>query len=867
MNETDFDTAFEVLAGSLPFPWQRALYRRFISDKPDNIPPSCNLPTGLGKTSVIQVWLLALVTAPRRLPPRLVYVVNRRTVVDQATREAEKVRERVNDLPMVAKALRELCAEGGQVPLAISTLRGQFADNGEWRADPARPAIVVGTVDMIGSRLLFSGYGCGFKSRPLHAGFLGQDVLLVHDEAHLEPPFQSLLTAIQDEQRRSGEFRQFRVMELTATSRGNTEQFNLTPADIAHPTVQARIRAKKQIELRAIGDEKKTADEVVKLALAHEGAGKAILVYLRRVEDVEKVASKLPRGRVERLTGTLRGHERDRLATAENPVFAHFLPPSEREGKVTDQTVYLVCTSAGEVGVNISADHLVCDLAPFDSMAQRFGRVNRFGDGEARIDIVHPTTFSAEEEYEIRRRKTLGLLLRLGGDGSPAALNNLPPEDRQLAFTPEPNTPLTSDILFDAWALTTIRYELPGRPPVANWLHGTERDQPDTCVAWRDEVGRLTREQLERLKPDALLDDYPLKPHELLRDRADRVLRHLEAMAERTPNLLAWVVEPNGKVSRVLPLPELVAKNSQKKPLVNLEGRTVLLPPGAGGVENGTLNGAAPFVADGQPKYDVADEWFEDKARTRPRRLRRLDGERPNGMRQVRAIELGMPDDEADTEADAAPQVWRWYVRIRSTDDDAGSSGQEAPCRWQEHLDSAGKAADNVARRLNLPEPVHKAVVLAAIWHDLGKRRAVWQRGIGNTRYDPMRPETALAKSNNTRAPEDLNHYRHEFGSLLDLLDTELAYRKEFDQLSGEQQDLVLHLIAAHHGRGRPHFDGEEAFDPERSTEDAVRLAVEVPRRFARLQRKYGRWGLAYLESLVRAADIEASQPPKGGQP
>src|SRR5439155_16412911 len=85
-------------------------------------------------------------------------------------------------------------------PLAISTLRGQFADNAEWRNDPARPAVVVGTVDMIGSRLLFSGYGCGFKSRPLHAGFLGQDALLVHDEAQLEPAFQELVTAIQHEQ-------------------------------------------------------------------------------------------------------------------------------------------------------------------------------------------------------------------------------------------------------------------------------------------------------------------------------------------------------------------------------------------------------------------------------------------------------------------------------------------------------------------------------------------------------------------------------------------------------------------------------------------------------------------------------------------
>ena len=62
-----------------------------------------------------------------------------------------------------------------------------------------------------------------------------------------------------------------------------------------------------------------------------------------------------------------------------------------------------------------------------------------------------------------------------------------------------------------------------------------------------------------------------------------------------------------------------------------------------------------------------------------------------------------------------------------------------------------------------------------------------------------------------------------------------------------------MHLIAAHHGRARPHFPSNEGFDPERIEEAAEVNVREVPRRFARLQRKYGRWGLAYLESLVRA--------------
>lgn len=863
MNAIDFKSAFHALTGNTPFPWQSALYASFLAG---NFPPSCSLPTGLGKTSVIHIWLLALANAPDKVPRRLVYVVNRRTVVDQSTNEARKLRDALDKVPGLAERLRELCADATDLPLAISTLRGQFADNREWSADPARPAVIAGTVDMIGSRLLFSGYGCGFKGRPLQAGFVGQDVLLIHDEAHLEPAFQCLLTEMEKEQERCGEFRKFRVMELTATSRSSAEQFRLTPNDNDEPMVQRRIGAKKRIVLHELADEKKTAEEIAKLAIAHKGSDQAILIFLRKLEDVEKVVAKLPRGQVERFTGTLRGYERDRLAS-ENPIFARFLPPSDRKDqKVAEGTVYLVCTSAGEVGVNISADHLICDLTTFESMAQRFGRVNRFGDGDARIDIVHPSTFS-DDKYDLSRQRTLNLLRRLDGNGSPAALNKLPGAECQDAFAPKPEEREATSILFDSWVLTSIRDELSGRPPVAEWLHGvSDRDPPETYIAWREEVGRLTPDRLGNIAPEDLLEDYPLKPHESLRDRADRVLRHLEIIAQRNPNLFAWVVEPNGKVQEPLQLAKLVEKDRQNRPRVNLNGRTVILPPAAGGLEDGTLNGAVPFSEDGRTRYDVADEWFEDEAKTAPRRCRSWDDRRPPGiMRLVRTIDLTPSEEEEEGEEAVAPQVWRWYVRLRSVEEDIGSTGL-GQCGLQEHLARAKEVAERFVQKLNLPAPIRQAVVLAAKWHDLGKRRLVWQRGIGNTGYKPDDPETAWAKSGNNRPPEQLNRYRHEFGSLLDVLDKEQEYRAEFDRLTEEQQDLVLHLIAAHHGRARPHFSIEEAFDPERSTEEAERVAKEVPRRFARLQRKYGRWGLAYLESLVRAADILASQPPKEGK-
>src|SRR5579862_6408493 len=194
----NFNDLFQRLTSHSPLPWQQELFEHFCKG---GMPTSCELPTGLGKTSVVAIWLIALITHPDKMPRRLVYVVNRRTVVDQTTAEVVRVRERLRESSDLLTKLAAMCAVPTDTPLALSTLRGQFADNREWCVDPARPAVIVGTVDMVGSGLLFSRYTCGFKARPHHAALLGQDVLLIHDEAHLEPAFQTLLDSIVAEQK------------------------------------------------------------------------------------------------------------------------------------------------------------------------------------------------------------------------------------------------------------------------------------------------------------------------------------------------------------------------------------------------------------------------------------------------------------------------------------------------------------------------------------------------------------------------------------------------------------------------------------------------------------------------------------------
>ncbi len=94
------------------------------------------------------------------------------------------------------------------------------------------------------------------------------------------------------------------------------------------------------------------------------------------------------------------------------------------------------------------------------------------------------------------------------------------------------------------------------------------------------------------------------------------------------------------------------------------------------------------------------------------------------------------------------------------------------------------------------------------------------------------------------------------------MLDPKQPHFEEFKNLSADLRDVVLHLIAVHHGFGRPHFSADYVFDPEPKGVKVEQLAIEIPQRFARMQRKYGRWGLAYLESLLRAADYAASADP-----
>ncbi len=873
----EFEDIFKALTGYEPLRWQCRLYEEWLAGE---IKPVIDLPTGMGKTNVMAIWLIARAARPQgdplRLPTRLVYVVDRRTVVDQATALAEKVRAGAEDISEDTNM---------GVP-TISTLRGQFADNRGWVRDPSRPAIIIGTVDMIGSRLLFSGYRSSYKQRPLDAGLLGQDSLLVLDEAHLSVPFAKLVRDIGcDGPFQQGRGRPMRVICMSATmSKDREASFRLAPGDLGGDresnVVVRRFHAEKHLHLHeAVAD---VNTEIVKKAAELAKDNSRVVVFVRSPDDATKIHDKIRdigdkknkpfKGAVEVLTGTMRGLERDELI--ERPVMKRFLGP---ENRGDEGPAILVSTSAGEVGFDLNADHLVCDSAPLDSIIQRLGRVNRRGSGVAEVHLFAGKPRDGKKKskakkeqdsapvhtYESASMKAVEILKRLPQlpdnslDASPKAFADLGKPDDTL--TPKPAVVEVTDILLDAWSMTTIVEPMPGRPPVADWLRGIADEMPDTTIAWRAELdvdgfGDLDIDDIEEW-----FDAHRVLPHETLTIPTDKAAKLL---AERWTNLGGKIQEGAGNRPCVIDqgglrkiTVETLIERLTKKPRPDTRdilNTDIILPASFGGIERkrGLLDPRAPKPEpDSSAEIlakapDVADEQLP-KTNRRYRLIKvgesveALCGEKPKDSDDYSKFVLNLPSSD-----DSVRQLISLVPKRDRPEFGSQTQGLTG------HVTAVEKHADEIAKSLALEAPIAEALRLAAKWHDHGKNREIWQSAVGGSMENP------LAKSGGRMRPIAGN-YRHEFGSLCEFIEGD-------GDRDPEIFDLAAHLIATHHGRARPHFP-KGGFDPK-SRAKSPEVAVGAMRRFARLQRKYGHWRLAWFENLLRCADALASAENEGGK-
>jgi CRISPR-associated endonuclease/helicase Cas3 len=856
--------------GYPPYQWQVDLYHEWRQNKFRPIA----IPTGLGKTSVMLVWLLALASqaaeapASIRLPRRFVYVVDRRTVVDQSTDVAEGLLLWLDANPKhpVTLALQSLSSDThlhAWKPITISTLRGERADNGDWKRDPARPAIIIGTVYKIGSRLLFWGDGDGRTRRSMHAGLLGQDVLLVHDEAHLSPAFGQLIRQVRRIQQEHPQLKPFQCVELTATpSSEDVEALRLPEADRSNPVARQRLCADKSLNLRELDQDAKPADKravIVEQALSYADQCKTVIVYVTSPNDASSIARALQQSvklcETRLLTGTLRGHERDALT--QSRLFRKFL----RKIPV-DQTAYLISTSAGEVGVDMDADAAIFDLCRLDSFIQRAGRVNRSGGDErtATITLIYAasdfTKFKKGSPPEIddpRRLKTLELLQKLprkgdGFDVSPQALGRLIDHaEYRKASAPLPRMRPLESYLLDTWAITEPKPRV--GPEVSPWLRGiTNYDPPQTTLVWRnipDFSGDNDNKASARW-----LSALPIRAAERATLRNDRAQKLLEVLGSRldstaTAMPIAVITQRTGIV--LLPLDKLPN---------NLAEATVILPICWGGLSPMGI----PDASSRSPVADVADQpgvrerwalictdtgWsatrgeqsVELRADSFDHAVKELEDNR-----DLRTVWMDLRRGDSSDSADIS-SAQLYLIKRRPALPSDGEAGAQA-VKTQLlgiHLDLVAKSAHAIAQALGLDAALRDKLTAAGAAHDRGKARPWWQQAAGNF------TDEVLAKCYGRHAQwRRLRGYRHEFGSLLDLLD------------EGLDDDLVLHLVASHHGRSRPGFD-RRAFDNNHSLAVNEEASYQSQLRFDRLQRRYGWWGLAYLEALVKCADVMGS--------
>ena len=222
----------------------------------------------------------------------------------------------------------------------------------------------------------------------------------------------------------------------------------------------------------------------------------------------------------------------------------------------------------------------------------------------------------------------------------------------------------------------------------------------------------------------------------------------------------------------------------------------------------------------------------------------------------------------------------REYMASASTptsEDDSYSATVRVPL--DKHLRGVEEWARRFGAGAGLPVPLVEDLALAARLHDVGKSDPRFQAMLhGGNPWAAQAAGVLLAKSGDlpTSRRESRRASResgYPAGGRHELLSVRLIESVPGLLEPAHDGELVLHLVASHHGLCRPF--APVVFDREPVTvEDTIlgyrmsgssatgleRLDSGVSERFWRLVRRYGWWGLAWLEALMRLADHRCSE-------
>ncbi len=930
ISPSDFPAYFHALHGHPPFHWQSQLAAQ-VCAADGQWPDVIDLPTASGKTACLDIALFSLACRPKA-PRRFFFVVDRKVIVDEAFARMGRVACTLAGatdgiLLRVAARLRELA--GGapdSLPLATFQLRGGIYRDERWVRSPLQPTFVASTVDQIGSRLLFRGYGVSDSALPIHAGLISTDSLIFLDEAHCSKAFAATLARI--ERYRSPAVHSIptgqplRFVEMTATpSRSVSASFTLPPADLQPDAfLGRRLRTPKPTRLVPVkaksDDYRKIAAELVKLAhtAAADPETLRIAIIVNRVSTARHVYDELRKSaNAELLTGRMRPIDRDEIVK-------RLAPLKSGEPRPHGDRLFVIATQCLEVGADLDFDVLLTECASIDALLQRFGRLDRLGEfGKARgwilLTNTDPKRLDAVYGASLAETRLWLESLAAGGDTLDFALQantlTVPQHwalaDPVLRETLLPKAAVTPALLpahLDTLCQTSPRPQ--PEPEVSFFLHGSQPADADVQIVWRADLDAAA-------SPANWLDVVKLIPPVVAEALPVKIWAFRKWIAGETEPL------PQADVEGTEPEPDSSSRRKAKpaRPFLIWRGErsvtdpspnevrpgdTIVIPASYGGFD------ALGHIPD-PTQPDVAGRAF---ATVRRRiRLRLHPNVFPLSDDLKVAVRTESPEwEEIRTSLESqheqlALQPWDrqallaflanplkrfhlysypgqagWIVEQKpgkagSFEEDGEADEASAGERVILDRHTAHVSAAVAAFAAPLLDPPHRdALELAAHWHDTGKADPRFQALLlGGDPFAARFSPVLYAKGRFVPKSQSELHYqrsglpkgfRHELASL--------TLAAQSIPPEANLRDLILHLIAAHHGRCRPfapivHDPQPETFTVHGQTLTATdrlaapphHLAAGVPGRFWSLIRSYGWWGLAYLEAILRLSDWSAS--------
>ncbi|MBT1165781.1 type I-U CRISPR-associated helicase/endonuclease Cas3 [Bifidobacterium simiarum] len=464
-----------VHGGRRPYRWQQRLVRTILDE--GRWPDRLSAPTGSGKTMVIDVHVFLnalaglaqadglaqtddefadpeLVDAVRgleleRLPRRLVMTVNRRSLVDDQYDKAVELRDFIRAaggnessgrephiLSLVQQGLnaregaiiRNGDDDGSYDSFRVTRLRGgEPVDRStrEWRYRPTACQVICATPDMFGSRLLFRGYGTTPQARPIEAGLLAYDTVLVADEAHLSRQLVKTAKSV-SRLERSGNagndtalrgVSPLQVMSTTATQTVDGDDLNVSveESDFGTDTdLCARLTKPKPVEIvttdrknlaRAMAEQ--CVDEyddkaVVGCIVNSVEMAEDVMKAMQAIQKEWKKAGKAFRGKIRSFVGPMRQYDKKQLTDS---ALFKAMKGDEQAIESTDLH-YVIATQTLEVGIDADFTALITELPSASALVQRAGRVNRRGRRdfgriivfrEPNLNTVKKSVYAADE--------------------------------------------------------------------------------------------------------------------------------------------------------------------------------------------------------------------------------------------------------------------------------------------------------------------------------------------------------------------------------------------------------------------------------------------------------------------------------------